>query len=253
MFSEFNITNWVASCVLLSLRISPIFAFSPPFTLMRIPKLFKVILGLGLSSVIISGHPQQVLLDLRFSVTIPTAICELALGLTIALAFQLVFAAIQFVGRTIDIQAGYGLAMVVDPTSRAQMPLVGTLLAYIAGAAFFANSGHFEIFHLLSDSMEVIPLGGWSLPHSIGPLTEYMSAVFLVAFGAAGFVILALFLADMVIALMSRTVPQMNVLVLGFQVKSLILLLVLPVSFGAGGAVLVRLMRMALEHLPGLL
>jgi flagellar biosynthetic protein FliR len=70
------------------------------------------------------------------------------------------------------------------------------------------------------------------------------------AMGVAAASILALFLVDMVIALLSRTVPQMNVLVLGFQVKSLVLFLVLPLSFGMAGALFLRLMTLTLEALP---
>jgi flagellar biosynthetic protein FliR len=52
---------------------------------------------------------------------------------------------------------------------------------------------------------------------------------------------------------MSRTVSQMNVLILGLQVKSIVLLLVLPTSFGIAGALLARMMAMTLQSLPRLL
>ena len=73
------------------------------------------------------------------------------------------------------------------------------------------------------------------MPHSLERLSAYMSLMFLMAFGVAGASVLALFLCDMVIALLSRTVPQMNVLILGFQVKTIVLLLTLPLAFGMGG------------------
>lgn len=91
------------------------------------------------------------------------------------------------------------------------------------------------------------------MPDSIDRLASFTAIVFLSALGVAGAVILALFLVDLVIAMMSRTIPQMNVLILGFQVKTLVLLLVLPSAFGIGGALLVRLMATTLDALPRLL
>lgn len=88
------------------------------------------------------------------------------------------------------------------------------------------------------------------MPSSLTRLLGFMSMVFVMAIGVAAASILSLFLVDMVIALLSRTVPQMNVLVLGFQVKSIVLFLVLPLSFGMAAALFLRLMTFTLEGVP---
>lgn len=245
--------TWLVSCLLLTLRIAPVFSTAPPFTLARMPRLFRVLLGLGLATCLISAHPQAMLADISPGSIAAAALRELTLGMSIALAFQVVFGALYLAGRTIDIQAGHGLAMLIDPTSQAQVPLVGTLFAYAAGAVFFAMDGHLELFRLLSAQLEAVPLGTWSMPAAIAGVTGFVSVAFVVAFGVAGAAILALFLVDMVIAALSRTVPQMNALIMGFQVKTIVLLLVLPISFGLGGAVLVRLMSMTLQAVPRML
>jgi flagellar biosynthetic protein FliR len=102
-------------------------------------------------------------------------------------------------------------------------------------------------------SLDTVPLGSWTMPNPAGRLAAFMTTVSLIAFGFAGAAILALFLIDVVIALLARTVPQMNVLVLGFQVKTLALLAVLPIVFGMSGALLTRIMAAALEALPRLI
>jgi flagellar biosynthetic protein FliR len=164
-----------------------------------------------------------------------------------------VFGALYLAGRTIDIQAGYGLAVLIDPTTSTQVPLIGTLFAYAAAAVFFGFEGHIELLKLLGASLDAIPLGSWAMPHSIERLTAFIAMIFLSAFGVAGASILTLFLIDMAVALMSRTVPQMNVLVFGFQVKTIVLFFVLPTSFGIGGALLVRMMAVMLQALPRLM
>jgi len=248
------LAQWIFSCLILGLRVAPVFAFAPPFSLIRMPALFRMLFGLGLSACLVSANPGSALItDMGAAAVFIAGLRELMLGMMFVLVFQLAFAALYLAGRTIDIQAGFGLALLIDPTTRAQTPLVGMLLAYAAGAVFFAMDGHIQLLGLLSASLEAIPIGRWTLAGSLAPLLAFTSMVFLAAFGVAGASILVLFLVDLVIALLSRTVPQMNVLVLGFQIKTIVLLLVLPLSFGLGGALLARMMAMTLQALPGIL
>jgi flagellar biosynthetic protein FliR len=248
------LSDWVVTVLVLGLRIAPVFAFAPPFTLIRIPRLFRVLFAFGLSASLIAAHPGMALVPAApFSGLLVAAAHELGLGLMIVLAFQLAFGALYLAGRTIDIQAGFGLAVLIDPTTQSQLPLVGTLFAYAAGAVFFAFDGHIELLRFLSATLDAVPLGHWAMPHSIERVTAFMALTCLTAFGIAGASIVTLFLIDMAIALLSRTVPQMNVLVFGFQVKTVALLLVLPMSFGIGGALIVRLMTATLEALPRLI
>jgi flagellar biosynthesis protein FliR len=245
--------NWAVSCFVLGLRIAPVFTFAPPFTLIRMPVLFRVLFGFGLSIALLAAHPQAIMVTSDLPAMVIAAFWELGLGLMLVLAFQLAFGALYVSGRTIDIQAGFGLALLIDPTSRAQTPLVGTLFAYAAGAVFFAVNGHLELLRLIAASLDAIPLGDWNMPHTVERVAAFLSLTFLTAFGVAGGTVLALWLIDLSIALLSRTVPQMNVLVLGFQVKTIVLLLVLPTSFGLAGTLLVRLMTSTLEAIPRLL
>lgn len=245
---------WITSCLLLGMRIAPVFAFAPPFTLVRVPRLFRLLFGLGLAICLVSAQPQQVVVsDLGLANLIAVGTRELLLGTVFVLAFQIVFGAMYFAGRTLDIQAGLGFAVLVDPASRGQRPLVGTLFAYAAGAVFFAMNGHLELLRMFSSSLEAIPIGAWTVPQGAERIAAFMSLAFLNAIGIAAATMLALFLADILIAVLCRTVPQMNVLVLGFQVKTLILLMVLPVSFGIAGAQFLRMMSMSIHALPGML
>lgn len=245
--------SWLVATLLLSLRISPVLAFAPPFTLVRTPPLIRVLLALGLSGVMVGALPQLAAPALSAGPLLAAAARELLLGSIFVLAFQIAFAAIYVAGRTVDIQAGFGLAALVDPTSRAQTPLIGSLYAYAAGAVFFGMNGHLDLVRIIAASLEAVPLGQATLPDSLAPLAAFLGAAFTVAFGVAGGVILALFLADLAIALLSRTAPQLNVLVLGFQVKTLLLMIALPLTIGVSGALLARLASMTLQALPALI
>lgn len=240
--------------LLVSLRIAPTFAFAPPFTLTRMPGIVRVSLAIGLAAWLVAGHPAQTSgADFQARGLVLTALGELLLGITLSLALQLAFAALLTAGRAIDIQAGFGLAVLIDPTTRAQLPLVGMLFSYAAAAIFFATEGPADLLAIWSASVEQVPLGSAAIGGDVGVLGTYMSAVFVMAFGLGGLVMLALFLADAAIAFMSRTLPQMNVMLLGFQVKAMVTLAVLPVAIAVSGSLFLRILRFALETTPRLI
>ena len=242
------LTDKAVAALLVSLRIIPALAFSPPFTLIRIPATVRLLLAIGLSVWLVAGHPAQTWqADYRSQGLFLTAAGELVLGIGLALALQLAFAALLTVGRAIDIQAGFGLAMLIDPGTRAQTPLTGPLFVYAAAAIFFATDGPADLLAIWAGSLTQVPLGSAGLTGDVGALAAYMSAIFVMAFGAAGLLMLVLFLIDLAIAFMSRTLPQMNVLLLGFQVKTLATLMVLPIALALSASLFLRMLRYALQ------
>ncbi len=251
--SETLLANWVASCLLLGLRIAPVFAFAPPFNLIRVPRTLLLLFGLGLSIALVSAYPAQTAIDAAdLHAVVAAAVRELLLGATLVLAFQLVYGALYLAGRTVDNQAGYAFALIVDPASSQQTPLIGMLFAYAAGGVFFAAGGQYAFLRFLAASLRAVPLGRWTLPVSLDRMLAFLSLEMLTAFGIAGGVVLCLFMVDIMIALMSRTVPQMNVLILGFQVKTIVLLLALPASFGLAGSLFLRMTAQLFDALPRL-
>lgn len=243
-----ELTDKAVAILLVSLRIGPTLAFAAPFTLLRVPATVRMLLAIALSAWLVAGHPgQSWQTDYWSHGLFLTAAGELSLGIALSLSLQLAFAALLTAGRTIDIQAGFGLAMLIDPTTRAQLPLAGTIFAYAAGAVFFWTQGPADLLAIWALSLEQVPLGGASLAGNIDVLTGYISAVFVMAFGLGGLIMLVLFLADLAIAFMSRTLPQMNVMLLGFQVKAMATLAVLPIAISLSGALFLRMLRYALE------
>lgn len=247
------LTHQIVAVLLVSLRIAPTLAFASPFTLVRIPAVVRVFLAIGLSGWLVAGHPAQSWqADVWSQGIVQTVLGELFLGIALSLSLHLAFAALLTAGRTIDIQAGFGLAALIDPTTNAQLPLVGTLFAYAAGAIFFATSGPGDLLAIWSASLDRVPLGSAAIGRGMEPLLGYISSVFVLAFGLGGMITLVLFLCDVAIAFMSRTLPQMNVMLLGFQVKGMATLAVLPLALGGSGALFARLLRYALETMPRL-
>jgi flagellar biosynthetic protein FliR len=247
------LSDQAVAILLLTLRVVPAFAFTAPFTLLRVPAIVRVLLSISLAAWLVTANPAQTWQSGFAGHGLAIAAAnELVLGIGLSLSLHFAFAALLTVGRALDIQAGFGLAVLVDPTTKSQMPLVGTLFAYAAAAIFFTSDGPANLLAIWTASVQAVPLGTGALSGDLGPLLAYLSSAFVIACGLGGAIMLALFLADLAIAFMSRTLPQMNVMLLGFQVKALMTLALLPASVALSGALLLRLLRTALEAAPQL-
>lgn len=234
--------------MLMSLRIAPTLAYAPPFTLLRIPVVVRVALAIGVAAWIPAAFPSSIGTEiLGHQNVVLLAASELFLGIALALALQIGFAMMATMARVVDIQAGFGLSVLVDPTTRAQSPLIGMILAYSTGAIFFMSGGPADLLAVLAHSFILVPLGDVQAPGSLGSVLALISGTSFISLGVAGILILTLFLIDLSIALISRTLPQMNVLLLGFQVKALATLAVLPLAMGLSVAGSLQLIRFSLS------
>lgn len=243
-------TDSVMAALLVSLRLAPTLAFAQPFTLLRVPVVVRVLLAVGLALWLVDARPALSTDRLAGHGLVGLFLGELLIGISIALALQLAFAAILWAGNALDVQAGFGLAALADPTTQAEQPLASTVLVYAAAAVFFTTGAQYDLLALWAASLEALPMGYGMLVPDMEALGSYIAAVFALALGLVGATMLALFLADLVIAFLARTLPQMNVLLLGFQVKAMVMLLTLPIAIALGAALFLRITRLVLAAPP---
>lgn len=225
--------TWLMATLLLTLRIAPVFAFAPPLTLLGMPVRVRVLLTLMLAACLVQ-LPGARAADFTGDLAsfVPLAASELLIGLGVAFAFQAAFAALYFAGRVLDFQAGFGLALVIDPATRTQSPLLGTLLAMVGAAVFFAVDGHHDLLRVFAASLEAVPIGALASGWAPEAVIAHFGVVFALGLVIAGAAMLVLFLTDIALAFLMRTMPQMNVLLLGLQVKTVVLLLTLVAMSG---------------------
>jgi flagellar biosynthetic protein FliR len=242
--------SWTMGILLLSLRIGPVFVLAPPFSQTQVPARVRVCLVLALAACLAHGVPSTVYAN--SANLLMAAVAELMLGLAIAFAFQTAFAALSFAGRVLDVQAGYGLAMVIDPGSRAQAPMFGTILTLVAGLLFFATNGHLELLRLFATLLRVIPLGYAQLMSNPQALIGYFGVTMGMGLVAVSAVMVTLFLIDLSIAFLSRALPQMNALMLGLQIKTIATLVMMTLSAGLLVPAALRLMTHAMALVPSL-
>ena len=118
-----------------------------------------------------------------------------------------------------------------DLTFDDSVPVFGQLLDLVAIGAFVATSGHRRVLAALLDTFKWRPPGTDDFPDSIvATLTTVLTESFVVGIRAAAPVMISLLLSVLVLGLISRTVPQLNVFGIGFNLNAMFVLATLAFS-----------------------
>jgi flagellar biosynthetic protein FliR len=241
--------NWVVSILLSSLRVGAVLVLTPLMTFATTPASFRILFVVAFSALLVSAPmiPPAPGMPAVDGLLLP-ALGELLCGAVLAFGLLAGFAAFQFAGRILDLQLGFGVAALIDPTTRTQVPLLGTLLYMAAIIAFFAIDGHHLVIRALAHSFTRFPPGSGLAAFDIGAVVTQFGLMFSFAAALAAPVMFVLLLVDVALAVMARTMPQMNVFFLSLPLKILIGLLVLVLSIRFMGPVAARLFESIVRH-----
>ena len=225
----------LAAFLLVLARTSGIFLIAPFFGSMNIPVQIRAAIA------IIMAWVTFPVIAAKTTITAPESILEfggavaeeLFIGWTIGFIAFVAFAAINMAGKIMDMQVGFSVANVMDPTSGQQAPLIGSFLYNLAVIYFLVVNGHHIIISALFESFNRIPLSGmvWneSLADLIGDIT---AGVFLVGMKIAMPVTFSILLVNVGMGILARTMPQMNIFVVGIplhlMIGSFMLAMLLP-------------------------
>jgi flagellar biosynthesis protein FliR len=219
--------------LLVFIRVTSFFLLLPLFSYRSIPNSHKIGLGFFLAWTIFYTI-EAPLIEINEAFFL-LAIKEALVGLAVGFCAYLMLSAIQIAGGFIDFQMGFAIANVVDPQTGAQSPLTGQYLYTVSLFFLLMVNGH----HLLLDgvfySYRVIPLDSGWIPFGSSGMAEYLirsfNSMFIIAFQLSAPVVGSLFLVDIALGIVARTVPQLNVFVVG-----------LPLKIGVGFVVLISVM-----------
>ncbi|MFQ5431978.1 MAG: flagellar biosynthetic protein FliR [Nitrospinota bacterium] len=145
---------------------------------------------------------------------------EVAVGLIIGFATQLVFTAVQLTGQTIGFQMGFAIVNVMDPVTNSQVSVTAQFKNILALMIFLAISGHHWLIFASAKSFELIPVLGFAPSDGLVELMiDLTSNVFVMALKIGAPIMATLFLLNVALGLVARTVPQMNVFIVGFPLQ----------------------------------
>ena len=222
-------------------RISGIAMMAPFYGAATVPAQVKI----GLSVIIAFGLWPALPHTLAMTPTLPGIVVgivgEMLLGLAIGMAVTILFGGLQLAGLAISQQMGISLAEVFDPNFGDTTEVLGTLYYWIGLMLFLAIGGHRLLIGAVLDSFRIIPLGGVAVgPKATGLLVGALTASMIMAFKMSLPIVLTLFLTSVSIGLISRTLPQLNIMTAGFALRTTLGLLM-------GAIMLTAMMRVFLS------
>lgn len=227
---------------LISIRLGAIFAMAPVFGSVKVPIRFRVLLVFALSTTLaIALGVKHVGLPTTAGGIILAAASELVVGALLAFGLFTAFGAFVLGGRIVDIQIGFGVANIYDPITRSQVPLLGSMLELVALMVFFSLDGHHMIIRGLAFSLEKLPPGMILSELDPGVIVAQFGAMFTYALVIVAPVMFSLLLLDVGLAVISRTMPQINIFFVSAPLKVFVGLSVLALS--------VRYMGDAMRHI----
>jgi len=229
--------------MLILARVTSLLVVAPVFGHQTVPLQLKVGLGAFLSFVLFpivaSQAPQA---DVHLAALVIMVLREVIVGLIIGFSISLIFGGVRLAGELIGFDMGLSIASVYDPENGQNMPMVSEFLYLVTMLVFLVLNGHHFVIESLQLSYTAVPLGEFSIG---GPLAEKMVSLggylFVIGVKFAAPVIVAGFLMNVVLSILARVMPQMNIFALSF-----------PLKIGVGAVVLMTtapLVVYAFKHL----
>lgn len=235
----------VITILLVTVRFAALFLLTPLFSVTQVPVRIRVLFLLALSFLMVIGlnvlPVETTITPVTLGALIKAMINELILGAALAFGLFAAFGAFMLGGRILDFQMGFGVANLIDPATNMQGPLLGTALSMMAVMTFFLLDGHHMMIRGLVYSLEKIPPGTSLHDLNIGAVVSQFGVMFVYGVAVVAPAILTLLLLDVGMAIAARTMPQVNMFIVGFPLKIFMGLLVLTLSLNYIGPLLEKI------------
>ena len=208
--------------LLLFARVSGIFSTAPFFSSRNIPVQVKAGLSAIFTLLLLPLIDASQVTSFSFSLPLfaVEALKEVIIGMAIGFIASLFFQAVQMSGQFLDTQIGFGIVNILDVQSGQQMPLMGNFQYILALLLFLITDMHHVFIHALFDSYRWLPLLGQpAFLNTVDFMISATAHMFVIAFQLAMPVIMVTMLSDIALGILARTMPQLNIFVVGIPLK----------------------------------
>lgn len=220
LFADLN------TALLILIRVSAFIFICPGFSFKGLPNLVKIALSAGISIGVYAVVPAVTMIDNVIDFFL-LGLKEVLVGFAIGYICQLFFSAIEMAGKLVDFQVGFSMGEVYDPSLGISVSNYGRVFYWISMCVFFFTDLHHVVIRTLIRSFTYLPLEQLELGNfGVEGIVTLFGMVNELAFNLALPLMITSLTAEVVLGLVSRTVPQINVLILGMPLKVLVSLLV---------------------------
>ena len=204
--------------VLILIRLASFVFAAPFFNTANVPNRFKIGFSFALSIIVYSINLDMTvqynnMMDFCI-IVVQEVIVGVLLGAVSSFAVQI----IQFSGKMIDMDIGISMAQIYDPTTRMQVGIMGNFYYYML--LLIISGMHRFLIEAIVETYNVIPIGGVKFGAGLyTTIIQFMSDYFVIGFRIALPVFATMLLLNCILAILARIAPQMNMFVVGMQLK----------------------------------
>ncbi len=227
------------------MRVGGMMFTAPLFSHRNIPPMAKIGL-IGIFSLVlvpvIPSPPPELLNDLGSVIGVVAK--ELVAGLLMGFMATTIMIGIQVAGELVAFQMGFAIVQALDPSSSSNVSIISEFQFIMAILIFLAIDGHHLLINAVAGSFQVIPPGMINFSSaSVEVAIRFCINVLAIGLKIGAPVIVTLFLTDVALGIMARTVPQMNVFIVGMPLKIGTGFLILAASFPFFSYVFTKLLQ----------
>jgi len=212
--------------LLILVRFIGFFMLLPVFSGTSVPNQTKIAMAFFMSYIIFtSGVVTEIIYEPSTFGYFYLLIIEFMTGFIMAFAVYIVFTTFFVAGQIMDFQIGFSMVNVLDPVSQIQVPVTGNLI-YLMTLLFLVQTGNLnEIIRVFADGFEILPIGGAAVLGNHALLEvgiDIMANFFVIGLRIAMPVLGVIMILDIVLGILVKAVPQMNIFVVGMPIKTFV-------------------------------
>ncbi|MDR0362382.1 MAG: flagellar biosynthetic protein FliR [Planctomycetota bacterium] len=210
---------------LVLIRIGSLVLFAPFFGSEVFSARVRLYFVAALSVLLIqpAADTAEIPVHLEMSTLAILAMQEFAVGTVIAFLAGFVFTGVQLAGEMAGQQIGFSMANVVDPMTGIQMPILGNINTNLTIMLFLVAKLHLALIYILAKSYDFVGIGGLVAEVAAPPLYAasrlQAEAIFTVGLRLAIPIMLVMLMNSVVEGFVTKTMPQMNIMVLGMPLR----------------------------------
>lgn len=225
-------------------RIGAAFVTAPIFSAVAVPLPVRVALSGAIGVLVLAAHPVAPPTQLFAVTTFLSIAAEATVGLALGLVLQVAFAAPLVAAELIGTSMGIGFAQTIDPLNGASSPALGQFLQVMLTLLFLSVDGHLVLVDMLVRSYDALPPGAaWLGAAQLKGIALFGGYAFLAGLLLAlpvGFLLLCL---NLVVGMMSRAAPALNLFAVGLPASLAVGVLALAAAFPAMGDYMLVIVR----------
>lgn len=215
--------------ILIFARIVGMFSFNPVLSRSNVPARVRVGATLAITYVLyLVVNVGDIDTGTTMGQFLMCVVRELFIGFVLGFICAMFMYMIYFAGDVMDAQSGFGMAKVMDPSSHIQMSLFGSYVGYMLYLYFFLSNAHLTLIRIFADSFETVPLCSGYVNAELGwGIIEMFSNILVLMLQLSMPLIAAEFIVEVSIGILMKSVPQIQIMVINIQIKSMLGMLVL--------------------------